>query len=214
MTTEPTQKEGLRERKRRETQRRIADTGLRLFLACGFEETTLDMIAEAADISRRTFFYYFRSKEEILLTWQSNLGEALGGLIREDAAERGPMAVVLAAILRLAESFDADEHVALERLLSSTEQLRASKQAKYVEQEKAVYEVLCERWPDPERRFGLRLVAMASIGALRVAADQWIEDGGEKPLIGYLVAACPSSNDLRRFGLWKNGVSGSVSGLI
>ena len=62
--------EGLRERKRRETLRRIAEQGLKLFLTNGFEATTLDQIAEAAGISRRTFFYYFKSKEDILMAWQ------------------------------------------------------------------------------------------------------------------------------------------------
>ena len=65
-------KEGLRERKRLETLRRIAETGLKLFIAHGYEGTTLEAIAEAAGISRRTFFYYFKSKEEVLLAWQGS----------------------------------------------------------------------------------------------------------------------------------------------
>src|SRR5687768_17015519 len=63
--------EGLRERKRRETRQRIAETGLRLFLAHGYEQTTLDTIAAEAGISRRTFFSYFKSKEDVLFVWQS-----------------------------------------------------------------------------------------------------------------------------------------------
>ena len=54
----------------RKTLERIAETGLKLFSRNGYEATTLDAIAEAAGISRRTFFYYFKSKEEILLDWQ------------------------------------------------------------------------------------------------------------------------------------------------
>lgn len=48
--------DGLRARKRQETLERIAETGLRLFSQNGYEATTLDAIAEAAGISRRTFF--------------------------------------------------------------------------------------------------------------------------------------------------------------
>jgi AcrR family transcriptional regulator len=58
-----TKNEGLRERKKRETLQRIAETGLKLFIAQGYEGTTLEAIAEAAGISRRTFFYYFKSKK-------------------------------------------------------------------------------------------------------------------------------------------------------
>ncbi len=46
-----------RERKRKQTAQRIAETGVRMFVEKGFEETTLDAIAEAAGIARRTFFH-------------------------------------------------------------------------------------------------------------------------------------------------------------
>ena len=80
--------EGLRERKQRETRRRIAETGLKLFLANGYDATTLDAIAEAADISRRTFFSYFKSKEEIMLVWQAGAWCALIRLAVNSAAVR------------------------------------------------------------------------------------------------------------------------------
>ncbi len=63
-----TPRQGVRERKRRETLQRITDAGIRLFVEKGYEATTLDEIAAAAGISRRTFFYYFKSKDEILLS--------------------------------------------------------------------------------------------------------------------------------------------------
>ncbi len=70
--------EGVRERKRRETRQRIAETALRLFLANGYENTSLDTIAAEAGISRRTFFSYFKSKEDILFVWQSGGGALCG----------------------------------------------------------------------------------------------------------------------------------------
>ena len=63
--------EGLRERKRRETSRRIAETGLKLFLKNGYENTTLDEIAAAAGISRPN-----------LLLLLQNEGSDLAGLCR------------------------------------------------------------------------------------------------------------------------------------
>jgi transcriptional regulator GlxA family with amidase domain len=62
-------REGLREKKRRETKLRIAESALNLFIVNGFEATTLDEIAKEAAISRRTFFSYFKSKDEIMLAW-------------------------------------------------------------------------------------------------------------------------------------------------
>ena len=52
-------------------------------------------------------------------------------------------------------------------------------QANYVETEHLVFEALCKLWPQPERRPSLRIVAMVSIGAMRVAKEAWRQDGGE-----------------------------------
>src|SRR5271154_3307381 len=59
---------GLRERKRNELYDRIVRIGHKLFLAQGYETTTIEMIAEEAKISRRTFFHYFPTKEDVLFT--------------------------------------------------------------------------------------------------------------------------------------------------
>lgn len=56
----------LKERKRRQTEARIVDAAVALFSEHGFEETTADEIAEAADCSRSTLFRYFGTKEDIL----------------------------------------------------------------------------------------------------------------------------------------------------
>ncbi len=186
MATNDDNPEGLRERKRRATRQRIADVGLRLILDRGYDETTLDAIAEAAGISRRTFFYYFRSKEEILLAWQSAISVMLHAAILQERADGSPVDIVLRAILSLASSYEPDKLIVLEKLLQSTDQLRARKHAKYVEQEDAVFAALCALLPDPQRRAGLRMAAMASVGGMRIAVDRWTADGGRGRLDDYL----------------------------
>lgn len=177
---------GLRGKKRRETLQRIAETGLRLFLAKGYEATTLDAIAEAAGISRRTIFYYFKSKEEILLAYQSGIGDMIRKAVLQEPVNQAPLDAVLHALLKLSSGFNAEQMIAIDRLLRSTEQLRASKQAKYMQQEQALFEALCELWPEPKRRNALRMVAMASVGALRLAVDAWVASGGKQPVAKYL----------------------------
>jgi AcrR family transcriptional regulator len=56
----------MRDRKAKETRARIARTALELFISQGYTETTLDQIAEAADVGRRTIFDHFPSKEAML----------------------------------------------------------------------------------------------------------------------------------------------------
>jgi AcrR family transcriptional regulator len=186
MTQEPAKAEGLRERKRRETRRRLAETGLRLFLEHGYEETTLDAIAEAAGVSRRTVFHYFDQKEDILLAWQSGLGEAMREAILRERPDRPAFDLVLGAMLQLVGQYQAEDHIRIEKLLSSTHRLGASKHAKYAEQEQAVFEALVQLWPAPDRLDALRLVAMVGVGALRLAFERWAERGGAEPLCDHL----------------------------
>jgi len=186
MSKPPQKTEGLRARKRRETRQRLAEVGLKLFLAQGYEETTLDQIAEAAGVSRRTVFHYFSQKEDILLAWKMGLGDAMRAAILAQRPDRPPLDLVLSAFLQLAAQFQAGDHIRIERLLASTERLDASKHAKYAEQEQAVFEALVELSPAPERRDRLRLVAMAAVGALRVAFERWAEQASAEPLADHL----------------------------
>jgi len=189
MSRAPENKDGLRARKRRQTRQRLAETGLRLFLAQGYEATTLDQIAEAAGVSRRTIFHYFEQKEDILLAWKSGLGEAIAAAILTERPDRPALDVALSAMLKLAGQYQAEDLIRIERLLASTGKLDASNHAKYAEQEQAVFEAFSTLWPAPERRTRLRLAAMAAIGALRLAMERWAERGGAEPLTKHLRAA-------------------------
>ncbi len=120
--------EGLREKKRRETLKRIAETGLRLFLANGYEATTLDAIAEAAGVSRRTIFYYFKSKEEILLAYQSGIGEMIRAAVLQESTDQAPLDAVLNALIKLNSRPDS-EHMIIIDLAAALDGTTASEQA-------------------------------------------------------------------------------------
>ena len=174
--------EGLRQRKRRETLQRITDVGICLFIEKGYEATTLDEIASAAGISRRTFFYYFKSKDEILLSLQSGLGDMIVDALRATPQDKRPLEAIREAILKVCALMPGDDMIAIDRLMRSSDAVQARKQASYVQQEKTLFEALRERWPEPARETGLRLVAMLAIGAVRLSFEAFNQQGGKRPI--------------------------------
>ncbi|PKX81921.1 TetR family transcriptional regulator [Pectobacterium peruviense] len=188
MEHELKRKDGVREKKRRDMHRRITEIGLKLFAENGYEATTLDAIAEASGIARRTFFHYFRSKEEIILAWQNALPCELHAEILKQRGAASPITTTQAALVALAVNMRPDVAVLIGRIVQSTEQLQSGNQAKFLRMEQAAYEGLCELWPDVERRFGLRLAAMICVGAMRLSIDAWVAEGCQRLLVEHLEA--------------------------
>ena len=182
------QLEGLRERKRRETLQRIADAGLKLFLAKGFEATTVGEIAAAAGISRRTFFYYFDSKDDILLARLTGYVDAVRTAIIESSSDGTPLDIAYAALLQFSNRLHQPQAIAIARLIRNSRVLhaRARGQAGFQQFEQAVQAGLCELWPAKSRRDEMRLVAIVSIGAMRLAVDAWLQQDGKRPLAKHL----------------------------
>ena len=175
-------RDGLRERKRRETAKRIKETGIRLFIAKGYDATTLDDIAAGAGISRRTFFYYYRSKDDILLSLQGALGDILAERLRQEPDDKRPLDAVRDAALAVAVTVPHDEMLVLDRLMRSSPVVQARKVASYVQHEGTLFEAMREKWPEPERETALRLIAMLSFGAVRLSLDALNREDGKRPL--------------------------------
>lgn len=177
----------MRERKRQQTRQAIASAGLGLFLQQGYDGTTLDQIAAAAGISRRSFFAYFPSKEELLLS-AANTGfvEALRtAFAAVPAATLRPVEAMCRELPKLVSRFESEESLAIDRLLRSSETLRARKQAVFMEMENNLSDALAARWRDTDPQ-ALRLVAMSGIGALRLAMDAWRGDHRQAALSVHL----------------------------
>ncbi|WP_242909823.1 TetR/AcrR family transcriptional regulator [Actinomadura terrae] len=95
---------GLRERKKRQTRRRISDIATGLFLTSGFDNVTIADVARAAEVSVNTVFNYFRTKEDLFFDRQ---GDHLEQLTR-DLRDRRPGEGVVALFRRhFLEGLDA-----------------------------------------------------------------------------------------------------------
>lgn len=88
---------GLRERKKQRTRATLIDVAMELCLRQGYEQTTVDQIAEAADVSPRTFSRYFATKESVFLTLIEDFVDRVSVELAAVPPEVGPLEALRAA---------------------------------------------------------------------------------------------------------------------
>jgi AcrR family transcriptional regulator len=172
---------GLRERKRQQTRERLTRAAMALFLERGFEATTLDDIAAAADISRRSFFHYFASKEDVVFAWHEETTAALIAAVEARPAKESMLTAAENAISAMVRQLEPGEAIAMARLKRDNPALQARDQVKYEKLERALAMALEKRAGKPEK-LQARLVAMIATGAMRIGGELWAAEGArEKP---------------------------------
>lgn len=184
--TDDVRQPGARERKRTETQSRIADAAARLASASGIAATTVDDIAAAAGIGRATFFRHFDSKELAIATGLSEVGaHVLADVIIEMPAALGPLDAIRAAYARLGEDFDQLRPMFLEQaeLSRSSSVLFAWTLHLYVDWETAIAEAITPRFVDLQPGDPRpRMLGALTMAAARLACDVWVADDGRGDL--------------------------------
>ena len=136
---------GLRERKRAETHARIQSEAMRLFFERGFEAVTLDEIAAAADVSRRSLFHYFESKEEIVFSTKAEMPRLVVEAIERRPADEPLIDMVENAMLEMATHHIPPQTRNCARLIRDTPALAAGDQAKYEHIERLAAKTLAAR---------------------------------------------------------------------
>ena len=161
------QKAGLRERKKAKTRAAIREHAMRLFEEQGYPATTVDQIAEAAEVSPSTFFRYFPTKEDVVLADDVDvvLIEAVraqpAGVPPIEAIRRG-MRSVFDDMLPEAWEFERRR----QRLLLGVPELRARMLHQMTETIDLVAAVIAERAGLPAGDFSARVTAGAAVGAM------------------------------------------------
>jgi AcrR family transcriptional regulator len=176
---------GLRARKREETRVRITEAALRLFVKRGFEAVTLDEIADAAAISRRTFFHYFPSKEDLAFAWLEASIDEMVAAVAQRPANEAPLPMAVNAILSCMKPMPRAEAFALAKLVAETPALRGRSQMKYERLERELAAAIAARKGWKASDLKARLAAMTAAGTLRVASQRWYESGGREDLVTF-----------------------------
>ena len=117
---------GLRERKKQTTRELLESVALRLFEDQGYEGTTVEQIAQVAEVSPRTFTRYFGFKEEVLFGYEEEETERLLQAVRERLRPRLDLASLTEALVEFAEYIEEhrDSVVARGRIIASSRTLR------------------------------------------------------------------------------------------
>ena len=173
---------GLRERKRQQTRERLTRMAMALFRERGFEATTLDDIAAAAEVSRRSFFHYFASKEDVVFAWHEEITAALIAAVAARPRDESMLAAAENAISAMARQLEPDEAIAMACLKRDNPALQARDQVKYEKLERALSDALAKRAGHKAEKLQARLVAMIATGAMRIGGELWTAEGArERP---------------------------------
>jgi AcrR family transcriptional regulator len=174
----------LRERKKVRTRQALVEAALRLFAERGFEATTVADIAEAADVSPRTFFTYFPAKEEVLFAGTQDRLER----VRAALAERAPGESFLDALRRAARdvlaqpTFQAEGQRTHMQLFAANPALAARALQDLLAAEQEVAAAVAADLGVDQTDLVPQVAAAAAVNALRGALMAWfLSDAGGGP---------------------------------
>jgi AcrR family transcriptional regulator len=158
---------GLRERKKAKTRAAIREHAMRLFEERGYAATTVDQIAEAADVSQSTFFRYFPTKEDLVVT--DDYDPMIVAAMRALPPEVDPIEAIRRSIHDVfahstQEQWDRERQ--RQRLFTEVPELRARAVQQFSETINLLAGVVAERAGLPAGNFSARVLAGAVIGAV------------------------------------------------
>jgi AcrR family transcriptional regulator len=176
MSTQP----GLRERKKQRTRETIARAAHELFAERGYHATTLPDIAEAADVSTRTIFAYFPSKEDILFSDFPLMRDALAQALAERPEGEDALETVRQFILSMhkVEVTELDEQMRF--CVANDETLRRHLRARIAQLEELIAPAIAKDLDAPANDLRPQVVAASLTAAFNVLSERG-EDSVAKP---------------------------------
>ncbi|WP_326662562.1 TetR family transcriptional regulator [Streptomyces sp. NBC_00385] len=173
---------GLRERKKRRTRDALLRAALGLFTTRGYEETTVDEIVDAVEVSQRTFFRYFAGKEAVVFAVQDMVESRFILELRQRPATETPFEAMRRAVLcawnSIGEAIEAiipvELHMRTYQMIESTPSLLAAHMRRSVALEEQIAALIAEREGlDMTRDPRPRVAVAAFSGVMRVTGQLW-----------------------------------------
>ena len=205
---------GLRERKKQKTREAIQRVALRLFEKQGYDETTIEEIAAAVEISPSTFFNYFPSKEDVVLL---DAYDPLVITLFKGRPKDEPLNVAFRRVLGgMADVFERDKELVLARgrLFMDVPELRGRIWDEMERTQTFVTRLLAERTGRNRDDFELRVTARIVIAAIYEAGIEWMRRGGRARLVDLAERALDIVESGARLGSATNAKRSKRAGAI
>jgi AcrR family transcriptional regulator len=170
--------EGLRSLKKLRTRRAIEDAALALFAVQGYDETTIDQIAEKAEISTTTFFRYFPTKAEVVLAEHGQQLPALHRAIVERPAGESELTAIRWAVLdEWVLVIDAERTAEKARIVATSPLLQGLSFERGYRWLEVMTDALAKRrgLATPDER--AMMAARVALGVLASTIEPWIASG-------------------------------------
>jgi TetR/AcrR family transcriptional regulator, regulator of mycofactocin system len=178
--------EGLRARKKRQTAQRIESAALELFERDGFDATTIDAIAAAADIAPRTFFHYYPTKEDVVLADYARRLNRVTVELEAQPLDKSPWSALGAALQVVAADFESEREQLIARFQFMAATASVARRALQLQAdcETALTTVLTQRISETQTRadYTPRLHASAALAAMRTSHMHWLSTGFDQRL--------------------------------
>jgi AcrR family transcriptional regulator len=189
---------GLRERKKQKTKEAIQREAMRLFGERGYDETTIEHIADAAEISPSTFFNYFPTKEDVVL--YDRYDPMLEAMFDAGPAEEPVSLTISRAMGAMMQAVDLDHEVVFARakLALDVPALRARFWEELQKAQTLLGGVIAKRTGRDPADFELQVLSMMLVTASFEAALEWVRRGGEGNLLDIVNDAIALSGVLDR----------------
>ncbi len=177
---------GLRERTRSVVRAELAQAALKLFVEQGFEATTVEQIAAATGLSRRSFHRYFASKEDVFGQWFVEMGGQLATALESRPTQERPWLALRRAFDDLVQGMsERPQSLQITRMIMNTPALHATHLLKHALWRDALADVLQRRLSEDGRELG-RIAAVALVGAALAGLDSaqsaWASEDNKQSL--------------------------------
>ncbi|TDC99358.1 TetR family transcriptional regulator [Nonomuraea deserti] len=174
--------EGMRERKKRRTREALIAAAVELFRRQGYEVTTVAQIAAAADVSTRTFFLHFPTKEDVVLADADTRVELAVRIIEERGADESLPDVLATAVQRMISEVAgsdlatgmADVRV---QLMLTVPELQARMMRRLLDAQRRIVDALCRSYPEEDDVVLVGALVGAMAGAVTSAATYALRRG-------------------------------------